>query len=71
MRSDIGEGFGPGHRLSYTTDELHDATGIKKRTIELYCKSGKIKAKKIGRNWIIPLVSVRELLDIGEQVTNG
>lgn len=60
-------------KLSYTTEEASEATGIPKRKLVTMCKAKELPAVKIGKHWIIPCGALLALLNIDEpkQVANG
>lgn len=52
-------------RLSFNIAEASSLTGVNRRTLEMLCKTNKLKAKKVGKRWIIDAVALRNLI-LGE-----
>ena len=47
---------------NYTTKEVQEILRLHNRTINRYCKSGKLKAFKIGNDWRIPETALQDFL---------
>lgn len=46
----------------YTVKEFAEFTRTSEKTVRKACREGRIKAIKIGKDWIISLSNVKELL---------
>ena len=46
----------------YTIDEVADLLQVTRRTVYNYIKSGKLKARKIGKYWRVTSKALEELL---------
>ena len=47
----------------YTIPEVADALGVTPQTIRQYIKTGRLKAKRIGRPYFITEKSIKEFLE--------
>lgn len=48
-------------RLGYTVGQMARACGLHPDTVRDHCKSGKIRATRIGWQYVIPVSEVRRL----------
>ncbi len=48
---------------TYTTEDLTDILKVNKRTIRELIASGQLKAKKVGRSYIVTENQLREFLE--------
>ena len=53
---------------TYTTIELANILYKDVSTIRLYCRQGKIKAEKFGRDWVIHIEDVNKLKFIDKRL---
>lgn len=48
----------------YNTNEVGEILGLTSKTVTRYIQSGKIKAQKIGRKWVIRDADLKEFLNL-------
>lgn len=47
---------------AYSTKEAAEALNVSEKTIREYCKSGQLKARRIGRPWYIPVEELQAFI---------
>lgn len=45
-----------------TTTKAHEATGMSRTQIQRLCKSGRVRAARVGRDWLVSLSSLRDYI---------
>lgn len=53
----------------YTIEEVARMLKLSARTVERFCKDGRLKAFKIGRLWRIPRSSLEQFLRQGSELS--
>lgn len=56
----------PKELITYTPKELENILDVKREVIWKYIRSGKLKAKKIGKEWRITVKALEEFLSPDE-----
>lgn len=56
----------PKELITYTPKELENILDVKREAIWKYIRSGKLKAKKIGKEWRITVKALEEFLSPDE-----
>ena len=52
-----------GDKSYYTVEDIHDKTGIHKRTIRELLKVGRLRGKKQGKRWYVPEKNLQAFFD--------
>lgn len=61
---EIQEGVDPVKRLTVTVDEGIEMVGLGRSSFMGLLHKGEIKARKVGRRWIIPIAAINEFLGL-------
>lgn len=61
--SNIGKQLNKGNLVVYTVRDLSELLNTTPQTVRKYINTGRIKGKKIGRQWLVDEEAVKEFLN--------
>tara|TARA_B100000575_G_C23112554_1_gene642823 strand:- start:526 stop:960 length:435 start_codon:yes stop_codon:yes gene_type:complete len=56
-----------GNLILYSIDDLHEKLGISKLTLRSYCRTGRIRGRKLGVSWYVTEESLQEYFNAPER----